>query len=264
MQMLRKSGLVMGMALAGFAAWAGLEGVAPEVGRNGTFMAAAAATRAEVEALVRDYERVAFTGPGGRSQVPLTRSVLPARYGVITEDFMSAADRRASEHLVATVLQTLRVHAGIEVSLAHGDAMHVVTFTDARYYPELAAMLRRNFAPVAAESFIREMQATGCWEMTGTQQPNVFAFGRLYVDVGRPNELQVSCVYRGLVMHLGLQGELRGGGGAFDRSRTTRGFTARDLAIIRMHYDPRLRPGMTAAEARPLLPAIAADALAAR
>jgi hypothetical protein len=31
-----------------------------------------------------------------------------------------------------------------------------------------------------------------------------------------------------------------------------------------MHYDPRLRPGMTAAEARPLLPAIAADALAAR
>jgi hypothetical protein len=30
-----------------------------------------------------------------------------------------------------------------------------------------------------------------------------------------------------------------------------------------MLYDPRLRPGMTAAEALPLLPAIAADARAA-
>jgi hypothetical protein len=251
------------MTLTGLAGWAGLEGTAPPTGREAAFMQAAAAT-SEIEALVRDYERVAFFAPGGRSQVPLTRSALPARFGVITEDFMSAADRRASERLVATVLQTLRVHAGIEVSLAPRDAMHLVTFTDARFYPDLAAMLRTNFAPVAAENFIQEMQATGCWEMTGAQQPNVFGFGLLYVDVGRPQEMQVSCVYRGMVMQLGLQGELRGGGGVFDHSRPSRGFTARDLTIIRMHYDPRLRPGMTAAEARPLLPAIAADALAVR
>jgi hypothetical protein len=34
--------------------------------------------------------------------------------------------------------------------------------------------------------------------------------------------------------------------------------------LLRMLYDPRLRPGMSAAEARPLLPAIARDAQAAQ
>ena len=37
--------------------------------------------------------------------------------------------------------------------------------------------------------------------------------------------------------------------------------TEHDEVLLRMLYDPRLRPGMTAAEARPLLPAIAKDAL---
>ena len=40
--------------------------------------------------------------------------------------------------------------------------------------------------------------------------------------------------------------------------------TEHDAILLRMLYDPRLRPGMTAAEARPLLPAIAADAQAAQ
>jgi hypothetical protein len=255
------------MALAGFAAWAGLEGVAPEVGRNGTFMAAAAATRAEVEALIRDYEQVAFTLPvaGGRNvERLLTRIELPARYVVTTEDFMSSEVRRESEALVATVVQTARTHGGIDVSLSRRTEFHIVTFTDERYYPELAAMFRADYGTSIAEDFIRRMSASGCWGLTLAQRPNVLGFGTLYVDVARPREFQVDCVYHGLAVHLGLTGELRGRGGVFDRSRPARGFTARDLALIRMHYDPRLRPGMTAAEARPLLPAIAADALAAR
>jgi hypothetical protein len=36
--------------------------------------------------------------------------------------------------------------------------------------------------------------------------------------------------------------------------------TRHDETLLRMLYDPRLRPGMTVAEVRPLLPAIAADA----
>ena len=36
--------------------------------------------------------------------------------------------------------------------------------------------------------------------------------------------------------------------------------TEHDAILLRMLYDPRLRPGMTADEARPLLPAIARDA----
>ena len=39
--------------------------------------------------------------------------------------------------------------------------------------------------------------------------------------------------------------------------------TDHDEILLRMLYDPRLRPGMSAAEARPLLPAIARDAMAA-
>ena len=40
--------------------------------------------------------------------------------------------------------------------------------------------------------------------------------------------------------------------------------TEHDAILLRMLYDPRLRPGMTADEARPLLPAIARDAQAAQ
>ena len=40
--------------------------------------------------------------------------------------------------------------------------------------------------------------------------------------------------------------------------------TEHDEILLRMLYDPRLRPGMSIAEARPLLPAIARDAMADR
>ena len=40
--------------------------------------------------------------------------------------------------------------------------------------------------------------------------------------------------------------------------------TEHDEILLRMLYDPRLRPGMSIAEAGPLLPAIARDAMAAQ
>ena len=40
--------------------------------------------------------------------------------------------------------------------------------------------------------------------------------------------------------------------------------TEHDEILLRMLYDPRLQPGMTVAEARPILPAVARDAIDAQ
>ena len=218
-----------------------------------------------VESLARDFEQVAFHAHKtaiNSEATTLLRIALPARFKVTVEDFMSPAQQRASKTLVTDTLSVLRSGTGLDVGVTDGDSVFVVSFTDQRYFGEWAAMVRQNGTDTVAAAFLSNMRSSGCAGLPITVD-NVNVGGFVIVDAQRTRTVQTNCVTVGIASLVGITGSLTSGDtAAFDAVRAATGFSSRDLALIRMLYDPRLKPGMTGEQARPLLTTVAADALA--
>ena len=87
----------------------------------------------------------------------------------------------------------------------------------------------------------------------------------ILIRAEHPPLTRLSCVHEEMAQAMGLPNDSPDARPSlFNDSLEFALLTEHDAILLRMLYDPRLRPGMTAAEARPLLPAIAADAIAAQ
>jgi hypothetical protein len=83
------------------------------------------------------------------------------------------------------------------------------------------------------------------------------------VRAEHPPRLRRSCIQEELAQVMGLPDDSSTARPSiFNDDEEFGVLTRHDEALLRMLYDPRLRPGMTPAELAPLLPAIAADAAA--
>lgn len=220
---------------------------------------------AEVDSLARDFEQVAFYTYSGASKprpTALKRVELPARFMVTVEDFMSPSQQQANRERLRGTLAVLKSGAGLDVGVTKASSAFLVMFTDQRYFGELTDFIAQTSNAEGGASVLASLQQTGCAVPMATDK-NINIGGFLMVDVGRTEGEQANCVTAGISAILGLNGALAGNNTvAFSADRLATGFSERDLDLVRMAYDPRLRPGMTAAQARPLLPVIAADVLA--
>ena len=83
------------------------------------------------------------------------------------------------------------------------------------------------------------------------------------VRAEHPPRLRRSCIEEELAQVMGLPDDSPAARPSiFNDDEEFGVLTRHDEALLRMLYDPRLRPGMTPAELAPLLPAVAADAAA--
>ena len=97
-----------------------------------------------------------------------------------------------------------------------------------------------------------------------TEDASIYSAVLIMIRAEHPPLTRLSCVHEEMGQAMGLPNDspdarpsIFNGGLEFAL------LTEHDEILLRMLYDPRLRPGMTAAEVRPLLPAIARDAIAA-
>lgn len=223
---------------------------------SGTVTALSAEPQAATE-LARDFETIAFSQTGAgtlrRMQSPLTITAT-----------MPEENMRSTSSLLESVVTKLESGAGVRIMQASrfdADGAPVfgpdqrgfwVLFSDKA---EIEAMLDESGGLRAS------IRAAGCGAMA-ISGPGEIPFGAIiFVEASRPASAQSYCVHREMVAGMGLAGFLPRRDSIFSDNVQATTFSARDLALVRMLYDPRLRPGMTAAQARPLLPAIAADAL---
>jgi len=95
--------------------------------------------------------------------------------------------------------------------------------------------------------------------------PSSYAAVMVLIRAEHPPLTRLSCVHEEMAQAMGLPNDSpEARPSLFNDSLEFAFLTEHDEILLRMLYDPRLRPGMTVAEARPLLPGIARDALAAQ
>lgn len=226
---------------------------------------AAAQTALKPADLAREFEEVGFVAPLDGSTPVFVRAAQPLDIHVAAIGGKSPA----VEEMKATVQKvaaTLRQAAGVKIRIkASGGQPFGMFGIREQHFKAMAAIFGREDPSYQTSfAFAQGIKKQGCFLRSGSNEQGLIVGGNIIVDIDRPEPARARCITNGLLFMLGLMGETRAPTGVFTSVDRVRGLTARDLAIVRMAMDPRLKPGMTLAEARPLLPAIAADALAAR
>jgi hypothetical protein len=215
--------------------------------------------------LARDFELVAFKESGitvsratvlRRMQAPLTMTV-----DTILDPGSATAQRQIG--IVSTAVEMLESGAGIRFVRARLAGNEFPDFSQEQrgfivMFSNRATIdqILRNTDTGARQAILSE----GCGAVGITERSGIQVGALLLVDSVKSSLEQSYCVHREMVANLGLGGFLSRTDSIFSDSRKVAAFSTRDLLLIRMLYDPRLRPGMTAAQAQSVLPAIAADA----
>lgn len=231
-----------------------------------------------LEQLTRNFERVAFfsefSGRGrqlrGRGRpITLTRWEGPIQLGVLFGPSVSAQQKRKDLADVRELLAVFRRTSGLDIRyVPDGDVNFLVVvlereeqlafanqiLQDGTFPPDIAAGLRASRPSILCSASLTnpseaEREIVFAWALIKSEHNNV---------------MRTSCFHEELTQALGLLNDsFAARPSIFNDDEEFALLTLHDEILLRMLYDPRLRTGMTAREARPLLPQIAADAAAA-
>lgn len=221
------------------------------------------------EVALRDEHRgVSLTLPGG--EAVLRRWEDPVVYRLEFGPSVPAAIQAADRAQVAPLVQTLARATGHPISLAPAGStegnFHVLVLSETERRaigPRLRALVPGiDTATVnLVENLPREAFCLALAFARGGGA--VYTDALAIIRAEHPDLTRIACYHEEMAQGLGLASDSpRARPSLFNDNMEFARLTALDLLLLRLHYDPRLRPGMREAEARPIAEAIA-GALAA-
>ncbi len=233
-----------------------------------------------VDDLVRNFERIALydeyvdlNGRFVRSETPavLRRWDRPVRVGVMTGPATSPAESARDRANVAAFTRRLARLTGLDMAVSDGaDVNFLVLFmnsSERTAFADQVAARYPEFAP-AVIGALRDTPLDIYCTAYAFGDPNdraAYSAVMILIRAEHPPLTRLSCVHEEMAQAMGLPNDSPDARPSlFNDSLEFALLTEHDEILLRMLYDPRLRPGMTSAEARPLLPAIARDAMAAQ
>ena len=230
--------------------------------------------------LVRDFERIAlhdeYVDLGDRfvhSEAPalLRRWEQPVRVAVMTGASTPAEDAARDRANVAAFTRRLARLTGVDMGLGEGpDVNFLVLFMTSAERTAFADQVRAlypDFAPAVMSALQDTPLDTFCtaYAFSEPANPSSYAAVIVLIRAEHPPLTRLSCVHEEMAQAMGLPNDSpEARPSLFNDDLEFALLTEHDAVLLRMLYDKRLHPGMTAAEVRPLLPAIARDAEAAQ
>jgi Protein of unknown function (DUF2927) len=230
--------------------------------------------------LVRDFVRVAlydeYVDLGGRfvrSETPalLRRWDRPVRVGVMTGLSVPPEQGARDRANVAGFTQRLARLTGMDMTMgADDDVNFLVLFMNSAERAAFAKQVSArypDFAPAVMSALHDTPLDTFCtaYAFSDPAWPSAYSAVIILIRAEHPPLTKLSCVHEEMAQAMGLPNDSPDARPSlFNDNLEFALLTDHDAILLRMLYDPRLRPGMTAAEVRPLLPAIARDAMAAQ
>ncbi|MBP7242905.1 DUF2927 domain-containing protein [Amaricoccus sp.] len=233
-----------------------------------------------VDDLVRNFERIAlhdeYVDVGGRfvrREAPalLRRWERPVRVGVVIGPSVPPQDAARDRADIAAYTARLARLTGLDMRMGTGAEVNflvmVLSSDEQAVAADATAAALPGFQPAVLGAIASTPIDTFCtaYAFAEPTAPSTYAAVMVLIRAEHPALTRLSCVNEEMAQAMGLPNDSPDARPSlFNDSLEFAFLTEHDEILLRMLYDPRLRPGMTIAEARPLLPAIARDAMAAQ
>lgn len=229
------------------------------------------------EDLIRDFARIAlfneYTDVNGRyvhAEQPalLRRWESPVRVAVMTGPSETVEESARDRSNVAAFVSRLTQITGHDVAMAQStDANFLMLFmTDAERlaFAQELPKIYPGFAPAVLTAMRSVQDFCITFSFWDKAEPSAYSAVIIQIPAEHPPFTKLSCVQEEMAQAMGLPNDSPDARPSlFNDNKEFALLTEHDAILLRMLYDPRLKPGMSAAEVMPLLPAIAADARAA-
>ncbi len=215
-------------------------------------------------ALFDEYTRVGGRYVSRQSESRLRRWESPVRIRVTFGASVPDARKRTDQRNIRDFAGRLSDLTGNPVRVTETNPNFEVLFLneDER---RASADLIRSLVPGIAGSTVNEVvnlpRSTFCIVFAFSEgEPDVYTRALAIVRAEHPDRLRLSCIHEELAQAMGLANDSRAARPSIFNDDEEFGLlTDHDALLLRILYDARLTPGMTAAEARPIVEAIAEE-----
>lgn len=220
--------------------------------------------------LARNFEQIAFfneydsnfSGRGGAS--PLRRWSAPVRMEVIFGEGVPPSQRKSDTASVTDYAARLARVTGHPVSVGGRPNFIVIIAGEDDRGEALAAAAKRmpGISQASLAPLINLRNDTYCVvaAYAGGAGDNTYTAALAVIRAENPSLLRLSCIHEELAQGMGLANDSPAARPSiFNDDDEFALLTRHDELLLQMLYDPRLRVGMTADEARPTVQKIAAE-----
>ncbi len=195
----------------------------------------------------------------------LRRWTQPVRIGIEYGAAVPAAQRAEDSAFVARFAVRLARLTKHPVSVAPAAANFHVLILDETSRQAIAPRLRR-LAPGISETVVREIvslpRTTLCLVVAfpNGPEPSTYSKAIAIVRAEHPELIRKGCIQEELAQGMGLANDSpQARPSIFNDDEEFARLTSHDEQLLQMLYDPRMRPGMTVAEAEPVARVIARE-----
>ena len=226
--------------------------------------------------LVRNFETIAFYDEYARGATParrgrgaggqLSRWTGPVRIGVEFGASVQPAQRTRDGNSITGYAARLARVTGHPIAMARGRGANFHVFVagedDRAYFLE---RLQQVIPSISAEelALFRDLpRSFYCLvvAVSGSRNPNAYTRAVALIRAEHPDLVRLSCIHEEIAQGLGLPNDSpEARPSIFNDDDEFALLTNHDELLLKMLYDPRLEPGMTAAEARPVTRIIARE-----
>ncbi len=226
--------------------------------------------------LVENFEKIAlydeYTVRNGRfvaQQTPsrLRRWTQPIRIKLLFGDHVPPDQRARDTQNVAAFAARLSSLTGLSIRLSNAKPNFHVLFLNRDeqrvFGPKLIAEVPR-LNQVVIDEIVNSPRNTFCaaYAFSESEQSSAYASAIILVKAEHTDLMRLSCIHEEMAQALGLANDSpQARPSIFNDDEEFALLTDHDEKLLRMLYDRRLKLGMTPAQARAILPAVAADVM---
>ncbi|WP_244504595.1 DUF2927 domain-containing protein [Jannaschia faecimaris] len=236
-----------------------------DIGSNVSYSAADLARNFERIALYSEYTQVGGRYVARQSRAELRRWERPVRiqlhFGPAVPDTMKRADRLR----ILAYVSRLRRATGHPMSVVGSNGNYHIFIATVDEQRRLGPQIRAA-EPGLSSQVVREItslsRSTYCavYASSSSDQPNAYISAIAFVRAEHPDLFRQSCYHEEIAQGMGLANDdpnVRPS--IFNDDEEFALLTRHDELLLRMLYDHRLRVGMSAEEARPIVARIAGE-----
>lgn len=224
----------------------------------------------DADTLVQNFERIAFFDEYFRSGIAnaggaLSRWTGPVRIGIEFGASVPLDQRRLDSDNIRAYAARLARITGHPVSTGAGNAnffVFVAGEDDSAFVQQRLKQLVANVSDAELALFRDLPRSFYCFVVAVSDQRNAGSYTRAValIRAEHPDLVRLSCIHEEIAHGLGLPNDSPDARPSiFNDDDEFALLTTHDEILLKMLYDPRLKPGMTTDEARPVIRVIATE-----